>query len=208
MREGTRQLLESTGQVAVVAAVATADELLDAVEQHHPDAVMTDIRMPPNHSTEGITAAHVIKTRYPDVAVVVLSQHADEAYAFELFQHGADGLGYLLKERIGDREQLVHALRETHRGGSVIDPIIVDALVGRRRLDVASPLADFTGRELDILNLMAQGRSNGAICQELSLSESSVEKHVSAIFAKLGLFEEPHVHRRVAAVVAYLEASR
>jgi DNA-binding NarL/FixJ family response regulator len=169
--------------------------------------VMTDIRMPPGHSTEGIQAAHAIRTRHRNMGVVVLSQHADERYAVELFKHGADGLAYLLKERVGDRAQLVHALEEVHRGGSVIDPIIVDALIGRRRLDAASPLAHFTGRELDVLNLMAQGKSNSGIAQTLSLSESSIEKYVNAIFMKLGLNEEPHLHRRVAAVVTFLKAT-
>ena len=207
VREGTRQLLESTGQIEVIAAVGTAEELLDAVERLHPDAVLTDIRMPPNHSTEGIQAAHAIRATHPDIGGVVLSQHADEGYVVELLKHGADGLAYLLKERVGDREQLVHALHETRRGGSVIDPVLVDALVGRRRLDQASALAALTPREFDVLREMAQGRSNIAIAKRLSLSESSIEKHVSAIFGKLGIGEEPQVHRRVAAVVTYLRAT-
>ena len=138
VREGTRQLLESTGEVTVVAAVGTAEELLDAVERLRPDAVLTDIRMPPDHGTEGIRAAHAIRAAHPGVGVVVLSQHAEEGYALELFREGADGLAYLLKERIGDRAQLVHALAETCRGGSVVDPVLLDALVGRRRLAPAS----------------------------------------------------------------------
>jgi DNA-binding NarL/FixJ family response regulator len=207
VREGTRRLLESTGDVEVVAAVATAAELLDAVERLSPDAVLTDIRMPPGHSTEGIAAAHAIRKEHPEIGVVVLSQHADEAYVTELLREGADGVGYLLKERVGDRDQLVSALRETRRGGSVIDPILVDALVGRRRLDAASPLADLTPRELDVLREMAQGRSNSAIASALALSESSIEKHTSTIFAKLGLSEERLVHRRVAAVVTFLKAT-
>lgn len=205
VREGTRQLLESTGRIAVVGAVSTAAELVDTVDRLLPDAVMTDIRMPPNHSTEGIDAAHAIRAAHPGVGVVVLSQHADEGYALELFKHGADGLAYLLKERIGDRDQLVHALDETTRGGSVIDPVVVDALVGRRRLD--RTLAQLTARELDVLREMAQGRSNAAVATKLYLSESSIEKHVGAIFTKLGLTEEPQLHRRVAAVVTYLRAT-
>jgi DNA-binding NarL/FixJ family response regulator len=204
VREGLRRVLESTGAVTVLDAVATAEELLDAVARLSPDAVMTDIRMPPGHSTEGIRAAHAIRATHPAVGVVVLSQHAEAGYVLELVKHGADGLAYLLKERIGDRDQLVHALRETARGGSVIDPVLVDALVGRRRLEQASGLADLTDRELDVLRSMAQGLSNAAIGRALFLSESSIEKHVSAIFAKLGLAEEPGLHRRVAAVVAYL----
>ena len=207
VREGLRRVLESTGEVSVLDAVPTADALLDAVARHAPDAVMTDIRMPPGHSTEGIRAAHAIRSAHPAVGVVVLSQHAEAGYVLDLLQHGSDGLGYLLKERIGDREQLVHALRETARGGSVIDPVLVDALVGRRRLEQTSGLADLTDRELAVLRAMAQGQSNSAIAAGLYLSESSIEKHVSSIFAKLGLAEEPQVHRRVAAVVTYLRAA-
>ncbi len=207
VREGVVRLLESTGDVEVAAAVGTAEELLEAVDRHRPDAVLTDIRMPPGHSTEGIRAAHAIRQGHPDVGVVVLSQHADAGYALELLRHGADGLAYLLKERIGDRDQLVGALRETRRGGSVIDPVLVDALVGRRRLERSSGLAELTERETEVLRAMARGLSNAAIAGELYLSESSIEKTVSSILAKLGLAEEPQVHRRVAAVVAYLRAT-
>jgi DNA-binding NarL/FixJ family response regulator len=207
VREGVVRLLESTGDVEVAAAVGTAEELLEAVDRHRPDAVLTDIRMPPGHSTEGIRAAHAIRQGHPDVGVVVLSQHADAGYALELLRHGADGLAYLLKERIGDRDQLVGALRETRRGGSVIDPVLVDALVGRRRLERSSGLAELTERESEVLRAMARGLSNAAIAGELYLSESSIEKTVSSILAKLGLAEEPQVHRRVAAVVAYLRAT-
>lgn len=207
VREGLVRLLGSTGRVDVLAAVGTAGELLDAVERLRPDAALTDIRMPPGHTTEGIRAAHAIRATHPDVGVVVLSQHADPGYVLDLLQHGADGLAYLLKERIGDRFQLITALEETRRGGSVIDPVLVDALVGRRRLEQSSGLGELTDRELDVLRAMARGLSNGAIAGELFLSESSVEKHISSIFAKLGLAEEPRVHRRVAAVVTYLRAA-
>jgi DNA-binding NarL/FixJ family response regulator len=207
VREGIVRVVESTGRVEVPAAVGTAEDLLQAVERLDPDAVLTDIRMPPGHSTEGIRAAHAIRARHPGTGVVVLSQHADAGYVLDLVQHGAGGLGYLLKERIGDRDQLVGALRETHRGGSVIDPVLVDALVGRHELQRASGLADLTDRELDVLRAMAQGLSNAAVARALFLSESSIEKHVSAIFAKLDLAEEPRVHRRVAAVVAYLRST-
>jgi DNA-binding NarL/FixJ family response regulator len=207
VREGTRQLLESTGEVTVIAAVGTAEELLDAVARLQPDAVLTDIRMPPDHGTEGIRAAHAIRAAHPGIGVVVLSQHAEEAYALELFRDGADGLAYLLKERIGDRAQLVHALAETCRGGSVVDPVLLDALVGRRRLVPASALDQLTPREMDVLREMAQGRSNAAIGARLHLSESSIEKHVGAIFGKLGVGEGRDLHRRVAAVVAYLKAT-
>ena len=207
VREGLRRLLESTGRIAVMAAVGNAEELLDAVRTLAPQAVMTDIRMPPGHSTEGIRAAHEIRAAHPGVGVVVLSQHAEAGYVLQLLEHGADGLGYLLKERIGDRQQLVHALEETARGGSVIDPVLVDALVGRRRLERSSGLADLTDRELEVLRAMAQGLSNAAVARSLFLSESSIEKHINAIFTKLGLTEEPRLHRRVAAVVAYLRTT-
>jgi DNA-binding NarL/FixJ family response regulator len=206
VREGVRRLLESTGEVTVLDAVGTADELLEAVDRLAPDAVLTDIRMPPGHSTEGIRAAHAIRAGHPDVGVVVLSQHAEAGYVLDLLRHGAQGLGYLLKERIGDRAQLVHALKETRAGGSVVDPVLVDALVGRRRLEPASALDALTDRELEVLRAMAQGLSNSAIAAALFLSESSIEKHISTIFGKLGLAEEPRVHRRVAAVVAFLRA--
>ncbi len=207
VREGTRRLLISSRQVDVVAAVSSAEELLEAVRLLNPDAVMTDIRMPPGFGTEGITAAKSIRRSHPGVGVVVLSQHADEGYVLDLLSDGAQGLGYLLKERVGDRDQLVNALRETAQGGSVIDPVLVDALVGRRRLDEASRIARLTQRELDVLSEMAQGRSNPAIAAALSLSQSSIEKHVNVIFTKLGLSEEPHIHRRVTAVVTYLRES-
>jgi DNA-binding NarL/FixJ family response regulator len=207
VREGIVRVLESTGRVAVPGAVGNAEDLLQAVERLRPDAVLTDIRMPPGHSTEGIRAAHAIRSGHPETGVVVLSQHADAGYVLDLVRHGAGGLGYLLKERIGDRDQLVGALRETHRGGSVIDPVLVDALVGRHELQRASGLTDLTDREMDVLRAMAQGLSNAAVARALFLSESSIEKHVSAIFAKLGLAEEPRVHRRVAAVVAYLRST-
>jgi DNA-binding NarL/FixJ family response regulator len=204
VREGTRRLIESSGEVEVVAAVGTAEEMLDAVERLRPDAVMTDIRMPPGHGTEGIVAAHEIRRRHPEIGVVVLSQHADEGYVLELLRDGTDGYGYLLKERVGDRSELLRALRETSRGGSVIDSLLVEALVGRRQAEADSPLAELTARELDVLQLMAEGRSNASIADELSLSESSIEKHISVIFSKLGLSEEPQLHRRVAAVVTFL----
>lgn len=213
VREGTRRLLEDSGQVTVRAAVGTAPELLDAVRRSRPEAVLTDIRMPPagpragqpgGPAMEGIDAAHAIKTSDPGVGVVILSQYADESYAFELFRNGTAGLAYLLKDRVGDLGQLLSALREVVRGGSVIDPQVVDALVTRRARLRESPLARLTPRELDVLREMAQGRGNAGIAQDLSLSESSVEKHVNAIFTKLGLSGEQLVHRRVAAVLTFL----
>jgi DNA-binding NarL/FixJ family response regulator len=204
VREGTRRLLEDAGEVEVVAAVGTAEELLDAVARRRPEAVLTDIRMPPGHHMEGIAAAHAIRARYPSTGVVVLSQHADETYAFELLQHGAAGLGYLLKERVGEVDELLHALRETAAGRSVIDPRVIELLVARRARLADSPLARLSPRELEVLQEMAQGKTNAAIAAALVLSESAVEKHTNAIFSKLDLSEEPQLHRRVAAVLTFL----
>ena len=207
IREGTRNLLDSSSRITVVAAVGDAEALLSSVDRLRPDAVLTDIRMPPDYSTEGIRAAHAIRAAHPATGVVVLSQYADESYLLELMKHGVAGLAYLLKERIGDLDQLLQALDETSRGGTVIDPLLLEELVGFRS-HPASSLADLTDRELLVLREMARGGSNSAIAKALSLSPSSIEKHISSIFLKLGLTEEAHVHRRVAAVVAYLKASR
>jgi DNA-binding NarL/FixJ family response regulator len=207
VREGTRRLLEDSGEVEVVAAVGTHDELLDAVDRLLPHAVLTDIRMPPGHDMEGIQAAHQIRARHPQVGVVVLSQHADEAYAFQLLKDGTAGLAYLLKERVGDMDELLRALRETIAGRSVIDPVVVEALLAWRGRLAHSPLATLTARETDVLREMAQGKTNAAIAESLSVSESAVEKYANAIFSKLGLSEEPQVHRRVAAVLAFLRES-
>jgi DNA-binding NarL/FixJ family response regulator len=203
VREGTRRLLEDSGEIDVVAAVGNAEELRDAVRRFAPQAVLTDIRMPPGHHMEGIEAAHAIRRDHPGIGVVVLSQHTDEVYAFALLRDGTGGLAYLLKDRLGDVEDLIRALREVARGGSVIDPVVVEGLVGRRTRAARSPLAALTTRELDVLREMAQGKTNAGIEQALHLSSSTVEKHVNSIFGKLGLGEEP-VHRPVAAVIAFL----
>jgi len=204
VREGTRRLLEDSGGVRVIAAVGTAEELLDAVARLRPDVVITDIRMPPGHRMEGIEAAHTIRKAHPGVGVVVLSQHADEAYAFELLKFGTEGLAYLLKDRIGDVDEVLRAVTEVRAGRSVIEPKVVEALVARRaRLD-GSPVARLTPRELEVLQQMAEGKANPGIAKSLFLSESAVEKHINAIFSKLGLIEEPQVHRRVSAVLAFL----
>lgn len=209
VREGTRQLLQTSGEVEVIAAVGSSEELLHAVDRLRPDAVIADIRMPPHHHMEGIAAAHRIRERHPNIGVVVLSQHSDEAYAFELLKDGTAGLAYLLKERVGDLSELLRALREVVAGRSAIDPQVVETLVARRTRITSSPLNSLTTRELEVLREMAQGKTNAAIGQALALSESSVEKHVYTIFSKLQLTEEPHVHRRVAAVLTFLkEAAR
>lgn len=204
VREGTRRLLEASGEVDVLAAVGTAPELIDAVGRLRPDAVITDIRMPPSHGMEGIDAAHRIRAEHPSVGVVVLSQHADEAYALELLRNGAEGLAYLLKDRIGDLDELLRALSETVAGRSVIDPRVVSALVERRTRLSESPIAELTARELDVLRELAQGKSNAGIASALVLSSSAIEKHVASIFAKLGLGAEPSVHRRVLAALTFL----
>ena len=207
VREGTRQLLELGDDVSIVSAVGTATELLTAVDAIRPDAVLTDVRMPPGNAMDGIEAAKEIRTRHPETGVVVLSQHADESYAMALISDGAEGLGYLLKERVSNRAQLVDALRTTASGGSVIDPLLVDAMFRRQRLEQRSALTTLTERELDVLREMASGGSNASIAATMSLSQSSIEKHVNAIFAKLGLEQEATVHRRVSAVVTYLRES-
>ena len=215
VREGTRRLLEDSGEVTVLAAVGSAPELLDAARRTRPDAVLSDIRMPPPGlaappggpdlpSMEGIDAAHAIKAADSAIGVVILSQYADESYAFELFRNGTAGLAYLLKDRVGDLRQLLAALRAVIAGGSVVDPQVIDALVARRARLRESPLARLTPRELDVLREMAAGRGNKSIAAALSLSESSVEKHVNAIFGKLDLASEQQVHRRVAAVLTFL----
>ena len=205
VREGLRRLLEDSGEVDVLACVGNGTELLDAVRRLSPDVVLTDIRMPPGHHMEGIEAAHAIRAAHPGTGVVVLSQHTDESYALALFANGSAGLGYLLKDRIGEMEELVHALREVLAGGSVIDPTIVDTLVRRRSQGATSRLAALTPRELDVLREMAKGRTNAGIEASLHLSGSTVEKHVNAIFTKLSLSDSP-VHRRVAAVLTFLES--
>jgi DNA-binding NarL/FixJ family response regulator len=204
VREGTRRALEEGGEIEVVAAVGSPGELEAVVDRVRPDVVVTDIRMPPSHHTEGIDAAHRIRAAHPGIGVVVLSQYADATYALELLRDGTSGLAYLLKERVGDPDQLVHAVREVARGGSVVDPDVVSALVGNNAQRQRSLLVHLTARERDVLEQMAQGRTNAAIGAELHLSESSIEKYATSIFSKLGLGDEPTVHRRVAAVLAFL----
>ena len=205
VREGVSRLLEESGEVEVLDAVSTATELHQRVAQLGPDAVMTDIRMPPGHHMEGIDAAHRIRAEHPAVGVVVLSQHADESYAFELLKNGSAGLAYLLKDTVGDLDELLRALREVCAGRSAIDPRVVDALVQRRARRERSGLENLTPRERDVLHEMAQGKSNTGIASVLVLSESAVEKHVSSILGKLGQPNEQGLHRRVAAVLAFLQ---
>jgi DNA-binding NarL/FixJ family response regulator len=206
VREGTRQALEESGEVEVVAAVEDGDVLREAVDRLRPDAVIVDIRMPPGHRMEGIEAAHAIRAAHPGVGVVVLSQYSDSLYAFELFRDGTAGLAYLLKDRVGDRFELVRALEAVIAGGSMIDPVIVDRLLARRRTLAPSPLESLTPREQEVLALMARGLANGAIATEQGVSTSAIEKHVNAIFSKLLLDpEDSATHRRVRAVLTFLD---
>jgi DNA-binding NarL/FixJ family response regulator len=204
VREGTAALLATSDQVELVGTATTRDELLAAVEEHAPDAVLTDIRMPPTGTNEGIEAAKTIRASHPEIGVVVLSQFVEEHYAFDLLKDGASGLGYLLKERVADVDELVRALGEVARGGSVLDPKVVEALVSAKDRMAHSPLAQLTDREREVLSHMAQGENNAAIAASLFLTERAVEKHINSLFHKLGLTEEPDVHRRVMAVLAFL----
>ena len=205
VREGTRQLLEASGDVEVVAAVEDGHQLRDAVDRLEPDAAVVDIRMPPNHQMEGIEASHDIRTKHPDVGIVVLSQHANSLYAFELFKNGTEGLAYLLKDRVGELDELLRALREVVSGGSVIDPLVVEGLLNRQRSSSDRLLDTLTEREHQVLGVMAEGRSNAAISETLFISNSAVEKHINSIFTKLALSQgESDTHRRVAAVLAFL----
>ena len=207
VREGTAALLQNTGSVDLVGTAASLDELLEQVEETRPEAVLTDIRMPPTNSTEGIDAAKRIRQEHPDVGVVVLSQYAEEEYAYELLKDGAAGLGYLLKERVSDLDEVVRALNEVSKGGSVLDPKVVEALVSAKEKMAHSPLANVTDREREVLEQMAQGKNNASIAKALFLTERAVEKHINSLFHKLGLTEEPEVHRRVMAVLAFLRES-
>jgi DNA-binding NarL/FixJ family response regulator len=204
VREGTAALLHEAEDVEVVGTAASYDELLAAVIDQTPDAVLTDIRMPPTGTDEGIRAARQIRAEHPDTGVVVLSQYADEAYVYDLLKDGAAGLGYLLKERVADVTELVRALTEVARGGSVLDPKVVEALVAAKERMVHSPLGQLTDREREVLAHMAQGQNNAAIARNLFLTERAVEKHINSLFHKLDLTEEPDVHRRVMAVLAFL----
>jgi DNA-binding NarL/FixJ family response regulator len=204
VREGTVALLSTADDVELVATVRDLDGLLAAVEEHVPDAVLTDIRMPPTNTTEGIDAAVRIRREHPGMGVVVLSQFVEEDYAFELLKDGAGGIGYLLKERVADMDELVRALREVARGGSVLDPQVVENLISRKARAERSPLARLTEREREVLEQMAQGKNNAAIARSLFLTERAIEKHINSLFHKLDLTAETEGHRRVMAVLTFL----
>lgn len=203
-REGISRLLESLDGFELAAACGDLTSLEEAVEREQPDAVLTDIRMPPTGTDEGIRAAREIRAAHPATGVVVLSQYADEAYVYDLLKDGAAGLGYLLKERVADLDEVIRALQEVSRGGSVLDPKVVESLVAAKDRLAHSPLAQLTDREREVLSLMAQGMNNASIAKTLFLTDRAVEKHINSMFHKLGLTEEPDVHRRVMAVLAFL----
>ncbi len=201
LREGLARLLDEAG-FEVVDAVGDGEQLLRSVGEHKPEVVVADVRMPPTHRDEGVRAALVIRQRWPETAVLVLSQYVEERYATELLAGDTRGVGYLLKDRVADVDEFTEALRRVGRGGTALDPEVVSQLLarGRRR-----PLDALTPREQDVLKLMAEGRSNGAIASHLVVTEGAVEKHVSSIFTKLGLTPTEGDHRRVLAVLSYLE---
>ena len=207
VREGLRRLLETEPDLEVVAACGDLDSLLAAVDAERPDVVLTDIRMPPGDSDEGIQAAERLRETNPAVGVVVLSQYANPTYALALLKGGSAGRAYLLKERVDDLGQLAAAIRAVAEGGSVIDPKVVEALVAENARGERSPLNELTPRERDVLREIADGKNNAAIAAALFLTERSVEKVIHSIFLKLGLTWETAVHKRVKAVILYLAES-
>jgi DNA-binding NarL/FixJ family response regulator len=203
LREGVAMLLGEAG-FEVVGQAATAEELLVTVADTSPEVAVVDLRMPPTHTDEGLRAAMTIRARHPGTGVLVLSQHADVGLAMKLLADGADGIGYLLKDRIADLEDFADAIRRVAAGGSALDPTIVSQLFSRRREH--GPLDDLTGREREVLELMAEGRSNGGIADRLEISERGVQKHVTSLLDKLGIPAGSDDHRRVLAVLTFLRA--
>ncbi|HSS40948.1 MAG TPA: response regulator transcription factor [Solirubrobacterales bacterium] len=203
LREGVVRLLEEAG-LEVVGQAADAEDLLRKVRAHKPDVAIVDVRMPPTHTDEGLRAAREIRAELPEVSVLVLSQYVEVTYARELLADSAEGLGYLLKDRVADVGALTDAVRRVGEGGSALDPEVVSQMLGRRRND--DPLEQLTPREREVLGLMAEGRSNASIAGELVVTERAVEKHVTGIFSKLGLEAGGEDHRRVVAVLRFLDA--
>jgi len=201
LREGVARLLEDEG-FEIVAQTGTAEDLMLKVRSYSPNVVIVDIRMPPTHTDEGLKAAQEIKETYPQVGVLVLSQYVEPTYAMELLSESAEGVGYLLKDRVSNVDEFAAAVRRVGEGGSALDPAIVSQLVGRRRRD--DPLDQLTPREREVLEHMAQGRSNQGIANELVVTERAIEKHVTSIFGKLRLPHATEDHRRVLAVLTYL----
>jgi DNA-binding NarL/FixJ family response regulator len=203
LREGVVRLLEEAG-IEVAGQAGDADDLLRKVRAHKPDVAIIDVRMPPTNTDDGLRAAQQIRAELPDISVLVLSQYVEEGYALELLEDRADGVGYLLKDRVAEVDRFIDAVRRVADGGSALDPEVVSQLLGRRRK--SDPLQELTPREREVLTLMAEGRTNQAIAGELVVTERAVEKHVTSIFSKLDLASSPHDHRRVLAVLAYLRA--
>jgi DNA-binding NarL/FixJ family response regulator len=203
LREGVVRLLEEWG-FDVVAQAGDADDLLRKVGAHKPDVAVVDIRMPPNNTDDGLRAALEIRSKQPETGVLVLSQYVEEGYALELVGDSAGGVGYLLKDRVADVERFIDSVKRVADGGSALDPEVVSQLVGRARRD--DPLEELTPREREALALMAEGRSNHAIAEQMIVTERAVEKHVTSIFSKLDLPPAPEDHRRVLAVLAFLKA--
>ncbi|GAB2759682.1 response regulator [Terrabacter koreensis] len=205
VRQGTAALLGTVEDIEVVAVAQDVDELMRSVDELRPDAVLTDVRMPPTFTNEGIDAAKRIRAAQPSVGVVVLSQYVEPDFVYELLEDGVEGLGYLLKERVSDIGELVRALREVAGGGSALDPKVVERLLQRTRAE-KSVLSDLTERETEVLRAMATGRSNAAIAKTIFMSERAVEKHITSLFQKLSLSEEGDLNRRVAAVLTFIQA--
>jgi DNA-binding NarL/FixJ family response regulator len=203
LREGLIRLL-TEGGIEVVGQAGDAEDLMRKTRAHKPDVVITDIKMPPNQSDEGLRAAHEIRAELPGTGVLVLSQYVEEGYAMELLGENAEGVGYLLKDRVADVDRFLDAVRRVADGGSALDPEVVSTMLGRRRRD--DPLSELTPREREVLELMAEGRSNSAIAEHLVVTERAVEKHVTNIFGKLGLAATNDDHRRVLAVLTFVQA--
>lgn len=204
LREGISRLVASSEDFDLAGTAGDLPELLALVAEQRPDVVVTDIRMPPSGTDEGIQAAAWIRENYPQTGVIVLSQYTGPRYAVTLLDQGSAGRGYLLKHRVASMDELAHAIRTVAAGGSVIDPLVVDELVRARSQDQRAGLTALSPRELEIIGEMAQGKSNSAIAAALFITERAVEKHTNSIFAKLGLSEERDVNRRVKAVLVYL----
>lgn len=207
MREGIRSLLETHEDFVVVAMCNDYDSLISAVQEHSPDVVLTDIRMPPSQTDEGIRAANWIRRERPETGVVVLSQYAEPRYALSLFENGSEGRAYLLKERVADLDQLAAAIHQVVDGGSVVDPKVVDVLVEARMTQKQGVIDRLTARETEVLSEIALGKNNAAVAGALYISERAVEKHINSIFAKLDLPPADNTNRRVKAVLLYLSES-
>jgi DNA-binding NarL/FixJ family response regulator len=203
LREGVARLLDEAG-FEVVGQAGDAEDLLRKVGAHKPDVVVVDVKMPPTHTDEGLRAARDIRSRFPRMGVLVLSQYIEESYAVDLLAESAEGVGYLLKDRVSDLDRFRDAVRRVGEGGSVLDPEVVSRMLGRRRRE--DPLAELSPREREVLQHMAEGRSNQAIADHLVVTERAVEKHVTSIFSKLGLSPAAEDHRRVLAVLTYLRS--